>query len=116
MNASLALLVVAIAMMMLCKANGSPVVVEAGSAESDIMDGSVDAGEDSRDGTLDIQFAAYSFDGTNESVNKHKPSHSLPMAVLEGASDPIVHVGYLDTGDVPWAGVPEIAAENVVPA
>lgn len=115
MNASLALLLVAIAMT-LCKANGSPVVVEAGSPESDIMDGSVDAGEDSRDGTLDIQFAAYSFDGINESAYNHKPSHSLPMAVIEGVADPVAHGGYIDTGDVPWAGVPEIVAESVVPA
>lgn len=115
MNASLALLVVAIAMT-LCIANGSPVVVEAGSPESDIMDGSVDAGEDSRDGTLDVQFAAYSFDGIVETGSNHKPSHSLPMAVIEGVADPFAHGGYIDTGDAPWAGVPDIVAENIVPA
>lgn len=114
MNASLALLVVVI-VMTLCKANGSPVAVETGSPESDIMDGSVDAGEDSRDGTLDIKFAAYSFDGISES-SYNKPSHSLPMAVLDGVADSIAHGEYVDTADVPLANVPEIVVENIVPA
>lgn len=110
MNAAIALLMVAIAMT-LCMVNGSPVVVAAGSPESDIMDGSVDAGEDSRDGTLDIQSAAYSFDGISESAYNHQLS--LPMAVHEGVADHIAN-GVVDTDDIPWAGVPEIVAENIV--